>query len=45
MRGIGIAVIPMSWALGVWTKDKANILAIGPVRLVYYHGLGTWKGE
>jgi hypothetical protein len=39
----GIAIFPLSWHFGIWLRDKKDILAIGPIRLIRYKSLGAWK--
>lgn len=45
MRNIafGIVIFPGSWRLGVWRREKKDILSIGPVRFVLYKDPGQWK--
>lgn len=39
----GIVIFPTSWRLGVWRREKKDILSIGPVRFVLYKDPGRWK--
>lgn len=39
----GIVIFPTSWHLGVWRREKKDILAIGPLRFVLYKRPGAWK--
>lgn len=45
MFGIGITLIPMSWAFDYWDKGHKKLLAIGPLRFVVYNNLPKWKEE
>jgi len=41
--GIGFVVFPFSWRFGTWCRDKKDILALGPFRLVWHKQPGEWK--
>lgn len=41
--GFGIVVFPTSWKLDFWSRDKKNILAIGPLRFVFYKVQSAWR--
>lgn len=43
MNGYSIALIPQSWACGVWRKRQKTIFACGPFRFVIHRGLREWK--
>lgn len=45
MNGYGIAIIPFSWAIGIWRKPNKTLFAVGPFRLVRYSGLSGWKAK
>jgi hypothetical protein len=44
-KAIGVMLVPTSWGLGVWHRGNGGktIVAIGPVRLVIWRHLGSWK--
>lgn len=40
---IGFVIFPSSWHLGVWHREKKDILSIGPFRFVLYKRPGSWR--
>jgi hypothetical protein len=43
MIAFGIVFFPSSWHVGVWKREKKDILSIGPFRFVFYKAPGDWK--
>lgn len=39
---VGIAIFPTSWHLGLWSREKKSIFALGPLRFVWYKQPGAW---
>lgn len=39
----GIAIFPLSWHLGLWSRPKKTIFAFGPLRFIRYARPGEWK--
>lgn len=39
----GIVIFPTSWRLGIWSREKKDIVSIGPIRFVFYKRPGNWK--
>lgn len=43
MHGFALAIMPTSWAIGVWRRPHKVAYALGPFRLIRYLTLKPWR--
>jgi hypothetical protein len=43
MTGFSLTLIPFSWHIGVWKREKKTLWALGPFRFVIHRLTGEWK--